>query len=383
MNILEKISINICITFLIITNIAPMEIQNSIKKVNDKQNNKQSRLQNNKAELTNKVLDFCLNKAKKHLREGQLDQFDALVGDTACQIRAIMVALIHTKLISSNNDNPGDIALISEKDFEILKELVLLTCSKKQEGVCPNLKERSCTQTLNKNSGIELTKSATDKLIKKCQKNTSKHSVEFLKEQLSLIAPQDVELNNVLNFCKSDQFSRIQAPCYAAFKVIFKIIKANNIPIIVKITRICSCKETHKIRLTYKIDNNRLISCDIDSLDSNQAALVFEGYSEADNCTEPTENCSLRDYINFFNSFDIETVIFANVALHSQFTGVTQEELAIPFDQLNAQNIQKEIADNRSFAIEHGCVKGDNLLKRNCKLLLIYHVYCKTVKQEI
>lgn len=387
MNVLKKIIMNICINFAVLSDITAMEVASNMKVKKKQSSNKQTkaRAQNNQEKFA-EILNGCLEMAKKALIEGRLDQFDALVGDTACQIRAIMIAVFYKDLINKSNNKALNISLLTSKDSDILKELVLLTCSKKREGeLYPNYKESTCPRTLIAQfKEIGLSISSADNLIKKCQQDISEISVNFLKDQLKLSDFQDEELNRVLNFCKRDKFKRIQAPCYATFKVILKIIKANEIPIILKINKRCACKEFHKIKLAYRVaDNSKLILCDISTLDENQAALILKGYSEEIlDEKESAESCNFENYLKFLSSLEIEQIILANIACHNSFTGVSAEEQIIPFDELDAKNIQKEIQDYKDLAMEYGCTKGDNLIKKDCRLVLLYHIYCNTVKQE-
>lgn len=314
---------------------------------------------------------------------GNLEKLDALVGDTACQIRAHKIAILYDALCAAKKSGLSlTVDMLDPNNQEFLVLSRLLTKSKDLE-VNPDgivLREESNYKLLG------LSKSKGTELIKKAQSKLSALSVEFLQQEAASLG--DPELIRALSYTVFDlpAFKRKQVACMPGLKVILlRSIKLNR-SLLVKITRFCTgcLNGVHKLKFLYIPQNGTFVFADISSIDSlDQAALVIEGFSLANLYVELTKKPTTKlacpetaEFVKTFASLDIMSILLSCAALHGQFTG-TYKDKEIPYDELNIPGIKKEMADLREYGKTNGCCL------ENQKLFVIDHIYSNLLSLEL
>ncbi len=355
MNYIKIKLINICIYLILFTNINSMEV-NTLKQPLDKKS---------------QFLEYCFNETQEKLKNGSLYMLDPLIGDTACQTRAIEVALIYKQFCKNKFIN---LQAIIEKD--IIASMFLLTLSKTDNS--PSA--RTNYKNLNKyNSEIKISANHAQSLIKSCQQKIAQHSVKFLQDQAELINANK-ELKDLLANPKTDNLNRPQVAFYASLKLINQIIIKNKIPVILKIERCCSCNQKHEIQLAYRSNKQNLILCtnteQFINSKPNKAAIIIQAYSKDNNSTN---NCNLDEYIQRLKNINIETILLSSAASHPQFSKSCFKENETQsinqlFDTLNIIDLKHDFNNMIDIANNIGCTKD------NSQLLLIVHIYCDTLK---
>jgi hypothetical protein len=294
----------------------------------------------------------------QNLKLGNLEAFDALVGDTACQIRALYIAMLYDKLQATQ-------ATITKEELNFATLSFMLTKAKHVEYSSTGTIE---TETVNyKYLDANLSKKVGCGLIKKAQTELSALSVLFLQHEADIDTGLQKALSTVL--IDSDIFKRSIVACYPSVKLVLLCAALKGIPLIIKLTRPCSecSKKLHTICFFYRPKEGTFTSCAPDQNDLQRAALVCEGFcSSQETCKE------FQDFCLKFKKYSIVDIILANAAVHPQYPGKDNKDKTVEVAEL-----QKELQVYRDFAQTNGCCKG------NPALFCLDHILCKTVKQAL
>lgn len=222
-----------------------------------------------KASLTEyNLLLTGMQKAIAAFREGDLEQFDALVGENACQIRAVKIAMLYSsameglestltaiesamlkveefsKLINKLMSKGISLSqLLRESDLEVcltqdeffLLESFLLTLAKTVKSAKP-FAPLCMNEAINPKKlqllEPQASSSFTESLVRKVRQRLSAASVVFVQEQAKLIADTKlVEMstgNFILNY---KSWSCI--PMFWTYKTLLASVQNNGIPVII------------------------------------------------------------------------------------------------------------------------------------------------------
>ncbi len=343
----------------------------------------------------------ALDESIKSFENGDLEKFDSLVGENACQIRAIRIALIHSKnsLKQKNTSNklqqykkiieellhPKKLGFLMTNGFslkEVLEEnnlniyltqeevfmlkAFLLTEMKEvqSEGDLTNfLRKSKCVPIRIKRLDDEMSYTFANRLASHLRQWLSSSSVDFVRE-----AAEELNDSNLMRMV-SDEFTIEHnglncIPMFWTYKILLDTAKKNGIPIIVHIKfldrlDVGSTKKNEKYIFFKPIDDSTgrtYIKTEPSDLDLSKAACVVQGIAYHE--TEWDEK-SL--------SSSIVDVILAGAADHRQYPN---PDVNIVVDDIEFENF-KSMAVDKGFSFT------------NPNTFFIQHVYPAKVEKMI
>ena len=262
-------------------------------------------------------------RALEAFAQGKYEEFDGLVGDTACQIRAAKVYdLAYTGIRS-----PADTAFLVNAYF--------LNGVKK---ITPQ--EHTYLETIDDKEGSEkfgITKTQTTLIRKHAQKALSQASVEYVQAQAKSAMLPFVSGDYRLE----DTFGRSLIPCYFTMRILLK-----KRPYI-----LLKCKES----ILYDRDRNPI---SVDKVEKDMPVMVIEGF-----CLEPGKR-KITDV-------PLKTIILANAAQHAQYTGENKLPPILDEKEQRKFDFFKELAQ------QLGCSLS------NPSLFCIDHIFCSRLGAQI
>ncbi len=258
----------------------------------------------------------------------ELQKFDPLVGENACQIRAAKLCELAQRI-----ENP-----LSEEDHAFVVYSYFLTLIKQQ---IPH--GYTCIERIEDKYGATLlgiSSSQVSLLRKGAQKFLSQQSVRYVQNKA----------NGKLSPFVKDEFLKIDAgremiPCFFTMKVLLKKQR-------VIILKAIEYKETERLGeeiLIYqqnqmgKASSFQIIEKGI--LPDTLPAMVIEGYS----LKEPADERSLREKIS---AVSLKLLVFLNAAAHHQYAG-EHKSTPIPFPEGDPQ--KKKMGELAQLAPQLGC----------------------------
>jgi hypothetical protein len=299
------------------------------------------------------------------LQQGQLEEFDALGGDTACHIRAFYILVLY------NNIKTNPLEMLPESDMRFLICSYILTKTKVTEydklGVVT--KETTDHTKLFPN----LAKKKGCDLIRQLQITLADLSVDVMKKQA--LKHEDKELQKALNYVLADTLKRKTSSCFAQIKLILNTLIKQDQLLAIDVSRMCSeCSQFHKQVLFYKSSGkNAFEHYQPQPEDDNKPVLVICGYSDQQvSCTDFKEYCrQLTDPQD--QDTHILDALLACSAEHPQFAGNVKNEV-LP-DTLDIPNLKAEMENYKKIAEKKGCCLT------NKKLFCIDHICCSLLNK--
>jgi hypothetical protein len=331
-----------------------------------------------------RLLLNALIEAIDAFEEGDLEKFDSLVGENACQIRAIRVALIHTNNSLSKNLKNRAIQ-VQEEISEILNNKVKLLEHRKLS-LKEIFEDLSCEIFLNEDdifllasylltemketfssefiiSSLEMNEKGSPAKIKRfdsdisysfgskltshLRKNLSKSSVKFVQEIASHLQ------NPELSLMVSDEFSIEHnaltcTPMYWTYKTLINTAEIKQIPIIVNV------KFTRKTSKGYIITSEKkLIFKPIRNLEGTleykKACLKNEDLKKAACVIEGFANCVESHWDEKHLTVSVKDMILAGAADHRQYPN----SKICPIVENSEHNYFKDLAKNKGFSKEN------------------------------
>ncbi|NGX56363.1 MAG: hypothetical protein K1060chlam5_00601 [Candidatus Anoxychlamydiales bacterium] len=356
----------------------------------------------------------------KDYKNKNLEKFDPIVGENACQIRAVKIALFLknnqvdfsnveskinkakevierlltaktiTSLIQSKislkdllerenlniNLSSDELYLLksyiltltkesqpSEKTFYIQKKLFLekKDISSQENNIFSDLQREKANPKILKNYG-NITSKFSEKLFRRIRKLLSKESVNFLTK----IALNKSSLQNVLK----EEFVTRHLNCYSlpmfwSYKALIQVLEEEDIPIIVHAKFIDKDKEDFQIKdekfLLYENDNDFKIHSYKKNLkdisDIDEPKIIIQGIVY-DSFEENFQN----NWLNSIKSFFLKHLILAGAADHRQYPDENNDYL---INSLNDKEYEKYkgLADKKGFSL------------KNPSTFFIQHVY--------
>lgn len=345
-------------------------------------------LQTTKKALT--AVDFIAQvaiDAFKSFSEKRYEDFDALVGETSCQIRVSMlldfcrrkdldfsnmtkkIDAIREKILALKAKDivpkkvitfeefckQNDIYLDMPTEMEILIKAFILTKSKDQSGlektksdnlqlIVPGIGKRFC-----------------DDLVKSFQRSLSKESVEYLQDLARL---EKVPLTPDLVFTSEKGIQAL--PCYTGVEILIKHLLRERHQILLKCTS--TLDKTQKFILfksngaTFDFEVIEDISKYKDSF--YEPVFVVEGY------------CSGEIDVKKIVRFGFEGILKANAAQHHQYFGEGKD--IEPFEgKPEFDAVRHDILFHKKLALEEG------FSYENPSTFCIEHIICKTLEKAL
>ena len=347
--------------------------------------------------------------AINEIKHGNLEKFDSLVGENACQIRAVMlIFLINKKFIATIDLEKLIIPVIGKIDsllepkkiealmfseismkaliekenlfvnfttadlFLILSFILTQTKTIISDGCqnsCPLRKEKAEPKKLKKHGDIS--SSFTVNLIKKSRKLLSIISINFIRK----IANKSDD--NFLRKMVSDEFTikhinLFCIPMFWTYKTLFSVIREENIPVIIHAKFLQKGKkdsfsiidEDYLIFEPGKnLEKPQLISKkSLQGKYPSKNVIIIQGVVHLDEDV----TCFKKHWITTISSFSHEEIVLAGAADHRQYPA--QEKDLIIHSLKNTEfNYFKNFSKKNGFSLE------------NPSSFLIQHVYSSNI----
>ena len=323
-------------------------------------------------------------------QEGNLEQFDGLVGENACQIRALWVVLLSenhkinfnellslidsvnlkiSQLIENNLIKvslkevliSGELDILIPQDAWNLLQFYLLTQIKVRRG---SKSERRETMDLKQLQLLgDVTVSFAKKLISKLRKEVAAGSVALIKQYSPLI---DSEVWNALVVHHNECWACV--PMFLTYQTILSTLQQHNIPIVIHVRFHLHEDQYEALEEAYfyymPVDGQyRLVEPSEEIL--SRSALLIQGMVAA---SKREELPSLEEWKRGFDTFPLATVILAGAADHRQYPDSSHDHL---FELIAEEQFYelKNLAKQEGFSID------------NPSTFLIQHVYATQGKK--
>lgn len=304
----------------------------------------------------------CFAESCEALKSGQLDKFDALVGEASCQLRALKVALIYKKYLSSG------ISSLSIEEKEFIRLAYMLTkpkCEIKDEFGHSFYDKFDLKKLSNKLSGKTLSK-----LIYDSQRRLAELSVDSIQKLAQEDHDEDMvkALNYVLIDSEESRFRRKHVGCYPSIKFMLDYIKHHQIPMLV-VVRPWQNSLTPYHKILYTSDGSKFTSINFKSINEDDAIVVVEGYSNL------LDDNNLSEINKQFEELGIDNVLLGTFATHPQFVSKNREA-DLPYEQLGLNGIMRDKLKHTELAEKFGCSMN------NKKLFLATHIFASTLKEQ-
>lgn len=324
--------------------------------------------------------------------------FDALVGENACQIRAVKIICIY------ENSTVNCLALINRacqiqetiKNLEKISDFFrlmpqkttfydllkmynlnltlcsdaiflvrawLLTKAKKISSNFPTVLNLCLTERIDpkniQNMG-EISYSFADKLLSKSKKSLSLESVNFIKNYASTSGDLSLQANlsNKYTILHNGYLTCI--PMFWTYKAILKLIDGLKVPVILKCHLLKKDGERKQVFISSTEDQNKC------SYFLDKPIFVVEGVALIDEVFILNET----DWKNIILKYSTSDIILAAAADHRQYPDQNFDGLFELYSDLELQFFKK-MASNEGFSL------------KNPSKFFIRHVYCQTLKELI
>lgn len=324
--------------------------------------------------LEQNIKKICQTQALEQLKTGNLASFDALVGECACQVRAVKIVSIYSNFLRVGIEN------LTAEELEFLTLSYLLTVAKgKRNDRSPvvldfkhkfTINEETSYKYLQKITPDKLTYKPGTALIQAAQRRLAELSVKFLQELAK--KRSDKELISALSYTLFDRdetcLKREHCGYYPSMKILLNYILSEGYAIGLYIQSI-NPEDLKVHKLYYKPKNGILTFIYEDEINDNDPILIIQGHSALVNDQEN----GLREIQPIFSKLGIEDIILANFAAHPQFAG-KQKSSDIPYEKLGIFNLLEQKNQHHSFAETHGCSLD------NMNLFFLNHIYATTGK---
>lgn len=281
------------------------------------------------------------------LKSGKLLNLDPLVGDTACQIRAVYFADLYTKV---KKNLPLD-----EKESDALAYGLLLTDIKKYEGDrSPVLKE-----SLDKKK-LGLSNKEADKLIKKARNCLAELSVGYV--QLLAKALPEEESPSFVKALSEVAFieSKPIVACYPGMRTLMHHIKKQGMHLVIRYDTVATLNPF--FTLGFSLIDGKYVKTDIHTLNTESVAIVFD---------------VLVSHVPLAYTGSVEQMIIMQAAMHQQFAGKENSGRKLPYEKLGISTIENEYVYLLNKASEM------NISRANPDPFYIDHIHVATIGELI
>lgn len=344
--------------------------------------------------------------AAKNLKNGELEKFDALVGENACQIRAIKIALIASedlsyledllerlhasfiiteKLLAENSiqslmhsdvslkeviDLYGlDIQLNEDEMFFIQSHVLseMKECLSDKGSIISLCKEERSNPNKLRFVTPKVSSSFLKYLAGKIKNLLSESSVSFVtKTAKNLKDP--LLLQRLLEGVKYYN-TRACTPMFWTYKTLLSLARKENIPIILHakfLNEIDNSLQIMEERFLYFKncpDKQEYIQMNPTEEDLMMPACIVEGvvYSQDQSLQ------ARQEWVNFLNDYSVFDIILAGAAHHRQYPS---QELSLHIPDIEFENYKKMASEN-GFSLD------------NPKTFFIRHVYPAQVGKKL
>lgn len=329
---------------------------------------------------------------------GALEHFDSLVGENACQIRAVKIAVtslensINPHLLNKINDAIRTVHAIldsasstSGASFqEIIKreavdiplnanelfliQSYLLSKVKISRPFKPELPlvKNEYTDTKKIKEISDVGTMFSEGLVKKLRESVSISSVKFVQELAAQLPPTDwgVDLTSDRFIVNHRGLSCL--PCYWMTKVLMQEVQSKGIPIVMlaeQVARDQNYEVLQKMALFFKATPEGYQEIHCDELDPCQPALILLGKT----CREAKEFSTPDQWKTELLNYSPIDLVLAYAAAHRQYPDPTK-------DHLVSGSKDEGFSYHKAKSEEWGCSVT------NPSLFFLSHAYCDSIK---
>ncbi|MBF8263101.1 MAG: hypothetical protein HW387_766 [Parachlamydiales bacterium] len=336
-----------------------------------------------------KEYQFLLNAALEaihHFEMGDLERFDSLVGENACQIRAVMLALIASKktvnvchfrqrilkalvalkeylepkkiaalmlsLASLSEVIRNEKLIVSLTAEEIfLIQSFLLTESKvspADSNIAVTIRNVTCPNKLKKISDVS--SNFTTNLVKKMRKLLSLASVHFVRETAKVY--HDLLTQKMV----SDEFTNRHINCacipmFWAYKSLLNRMLEEKIPVIIH-AKVLKKEEGGQYSIAREISlyngndkTDQFIEMPASKIENDQPSIVLEGIILNETLTE-------EEWMRSMELYSVSDIILAAAADHRQYPDPELDQLINTLDNKEFQ-FYKNQAEQNGFSLKN------------------------------
>jgi hypothetical protein len=309
-----------------------------------------------------RVLLVATNQAIKAWKNQEYDQFDALVGENACQIRAFKVALLASKGLTFREETADSIEKVLQEgnmleipltsDELFLVQSYILSSVKIY--VPPNAQQPLLgTDKIDYNKiqtfDASVTKSFASALISNLRKRLSLASVEFIQAQAAALEEGSLLKSQV--FLHQGYLSCL--PMFATYKTLLLMAKKEKIPILMQVSFLDPENKRVLDKEWVLFEGGK--SKEIEPEDLSKVACIFEGAVYRD----VQDKASWQATISQIGIMDL---ILAGAADHRQYPDPSKTIAA-----------DTEWEMYQKMALEKGCCLD------NPTTFFIQHVFASTI----
>lgn len=333
------------------------------------------------------------------LKKDEFNQFDPLIGDNACHIRALKICMSFSNCLTSflcslseienvknsidnlidRNEIPVQGSLV---DFLVKKKLTielsndelfiigchLLTIVKKflpAKADRPLLLNETTTPLALKDLGVNISGQFSRNLVNHLRQFIASASVEYMRQEVRFVSCSEVASTMI----SSDQtFVHNKLQCISIFWSTLIMMERTlqlKIPIILTADQKASdnYRTINQTSVLLKPIENYYSKVDPKREDLDQVAIIIKGTS----CRPYSEQKSKQNWINELLKHQPIDLFLASSANHRQFPDPSQ-------DYLITRYANPKFEEYRQKSIQWGCCLD------NPSLFFIFHVYCQKIK---
>ena len=298
-------------------------------------------------EIDNDVLAHYKAEGCTALKKGTLRELDALVGETACQWRALEIADLYDQVLSGKG--------LTEQQEKYIGYCRALTAIK----VYDLSDSQSIKESLNQKL-LNLPKRKAKALVDTAQRAVAAESVRYAQDEVTALLPESCRkiVQKALSVEQLTELERKTIACYPGFIALMNYVKLKKRPIVIRYDTKLSLYLSHIAAFAYGSGGYTQIP--LSMLESSQAVFAIDALSNASSLSDIEKN-------------DLEGVIMMQAAMHPLFAGKINAMKELPYEELGISALQTERAE----LIEKAKKLG--VSRNNPKPFYIDHIYAATV----
>lgn len=322
--------------------------------------------------------------AHTYFTTGQLQQFDAQVGEGGCHLRALKLY----QLYKSFSESPIEqITMLNPEDQRFLTLSHILTMSKRQERHGLTIIKETIDEKILK-SAFSLSSKQADSFKRVSQRDLASLSIQFAQE----LPVDDPDIKAALSYERPDSptFRRPCVGCFPSMSAVVHALHKKEIPCALRIVHTCkSCpKGEHMIHCLLTLDEESMYHCTAfhdetgwhgnPDIPKTDALILIDGksFAPAPAAASDDAHCgTLKKYLDTITHLeDYTTMLTAAAAATHQFTGELIDE-PFPYEALGIKALANEHERQQKLAHHAG------YSEENPSVFVTIHISCCTLQE--